>query len=106
MRFPVCCKYFVPRSINHAVVLTHAANATLDRSGDLRSRITRDCSKKLSSMVITRCDEENQAFLTTDCNRLQGPFISPHSRRNYTQSALRTVVQGGQYTVDNAHGDN
>ena len=36
------CNYSVPRSINRAVVLAvlaHAANAVLDRSGDLRSRI-------------------------------------------------------------------
>ena len=57
----------------------HAANATLDRSGDLRSEITRDYSKKLSSIVTTHFDEENQAFLTTNCDHLQGPFTSPHS---------------------------
>ena len=62
----------------HAVVLTHAATAT-GRSGDLRSGLTRDYSKKLSSMETTRFDEENQAFLTVDCGRLQVAFTSPHS---------------------------
>ena len=33
VRFSVRCNYSVPRSINHAVVLTHAANATLDGQG-------------------------------------------------------------------------
>ena len=49
------------------------------RSGDLRSGLTRNYSKKLSSMETTRFDEENQAFLTTDCGRLQVPFTSPYS---------------------------
>ena len=31
--FSVRCNYSVPRSINHAVVLTHIANATLDGQG-------------------------------------------------------------------------
>ena len=48
-------------------------------SGDLRSGLTRDYSKKLSSKETTRFDEENQAFLTADCGRLQVPFTSPHS---------------------------
>ena len=73
------CNYSVPRSINPAVVLTYAANATLDRLRDLQSRITRDYSKKPSSLVTTRCDEENQVFLTTHCDRLRSPFISPRS---------------------------
>ena len=30
VRFSLRCNYSVPRSVNHAVVLTHAANATLD----------------------------------------------------------------------------
>ena len=76
MRFSAC-NYSIPSSINHAVVLTHAANATLDGQ-DLRSGSTRDYSKKLSSMKTTRFDEENQAFLTADCGRLQVPFTSPH----------------------------
>ena len=79
VRFSVHCNYSAPRSVNHAVVLTHTTNAALDRSGDLRSGITRYCSKKPSSRVTTRCDEENQAFLTMDCDRLQGLFTSPHS---------------------------
>ena len=49
------------------------------RPGDLRSGLTRDYSKKLSSEETTRFDEENQAFLTADCGRLQVPFTSPHS---------------------------
>ena len=79
LRFSVHCNYSVPRFVNHAVVLTHAANAALDRSGDLRSGITRYYSKKPSSRVSTHCDEENQVFLTMDCDRLQGPFTSLHS---------------------------
>ena len=79
VRFSVHCNYSVPRSVNHAVVLTHITNAALDRSGFLRSGITRYYSKKPSSVVTTRCDEENQVFLTMDCDRLQGPFTSPHS---------------------------
>ena len=49
------------------------------RSGDLRSGLTRDYSKKLSSMETSLFDEENQAFFTADCGRLQIPFPSPHS---------------------------
>ena len=49
------------------------------RSGDLRSGLIKDYSKKLSSMETTRFDEENQAFLTANCGRLQVPFTSPHS---------------------------
>ena len=79
VRFSVRCNYSVPRSVNHAVVLTHTANAALDRSGDLRFGITRYYSKKPSSRVTTCCDKENQAFLTMDCDGLQGPFTSPHS---------------------------
>ena len=75
-RFSVHCIKFY--SVPH-LVLTHAANATLDWSGDLRSWRTRDYSKKPSSMVTTRCDEKNQAFLTMDCDCLQIPFTSPHS---------------------------
>ena len=77
--FSIHCNYSAPHSVNHAVVLTHTTNAALDRSGDLRSRITRYYSKKPSSRVTTRCDEEYQAFLTMDYDRLQGPFTSPHS---------------------------
>ena len=33
VRFSVHCNYSVPRSVNHAVVLTLAANATLDGQG-------------------------------------------------------------------------
>ena len=47
--------------------------------GDLRSGLTRDYSKKLSSKETTHFDEENQAFLTADCGHLQVPFTSPHS---------------------------
>ena len=79
VRFSVHCNHSVPRSVNHAVVLTHTTNAALDQSGDLRSGITRYYSKKPSSRVPTRCDEENQAFLAMDCDRLQGLFTSPHS---------------------------
>ena len=49
------------------------------RSGNLRTGLTRDNSKKLSSKETTHFDEENQAFLTADCGRLQVPFTSPHS---------------------------
>ena len=79
VRFSVHCNYSVTRSVNHAVVLSHAANAALDRSGFLRSEITRYYSKKPSSKVTTHRDDENQVFLTMDCDRLQGPFTSPHS---------------------------
>ena len=79
VRFSVHCNYSAPRSVNHAIVLTHTTNAVLDRSGDLRSGITRYYSKKPSSRVTTRCDEKNRAFLTMDCDCLQGPFTSPHS---------------------------
>ena len=48
-------------------------------SGDWRSGLTRDYSKKLPSKETTRFDEENQAFLTADCGRLQVPFTFPHS---------------------------
>ena len=80
VRFSVHCNVSAPRSVNHAtVVLTHAANAALDRSGFLRSGITRYYSKKPCRKVTTRCDEENRVSLTMDCDRLQGPFTSPHS---------------------------
>ena len=49
------------------------------RSGDLRSGLARDYSKKLSSKETSLFDEENQAFFTVDCGRLQVPFTSPHS---------------------------
>ena len=49
------------------------------RSGDLRSGLTRDYSKKLPSKETTRFDEENQVFLTADCGHLQVSFASPHS---------------------------
>ena len=71
----VRCNYSVTRSVNPAVVLTYAANAALDRSGDLRSGRTRNYSEKSSSMVTTRWDEENQVFLATHCDHLRGPFI-------------------------------
>ena len=67
------------RSVNRAVILTHAANATLDRSGNLRSGITRDYSKKPSIMETTHFDGENQVFLAADCDCLEGPFTSPRS---------------------------
>ena len=79
VQFSVHCNYSAPRSVNHAVVLTHTANAVLDQSGDLRSGIARYYSKKPSSKVSTRCDKGNQAFLTMDCDSLQGPFTYPHS---------------------------
>ena len=63
------CDYSVPRSVNSVVVLPYAANAVLDRSGDLRSRRTTVYSEKPSSMVTTRCDAENQVFLATHCDR-------------------------------------
>ena len=78
--FPyIHCNYSAPCSVNHAIVLRHTTNAALDRSGDLRSGITRYYSKKPFSRVTTRFDEENQVSLTMDCDRLQGPFTSPHS---------------------------
>ena len=79
VQFSIHCNYSVPRFVNHAVVLVHAASATLDQSGDLQCGKTRYCSKKPSSRVTTRCDKENQAFLTMDFDRLQGPFTSLHS---------------------------
>ena len=48
-------------------------------SGDLRSGLTKDYSKKLSNKETTRFDEENKALLTADCGRLQVPFTPPHS---------------------------
>ena len=59
----ISCNYSIPCCVNPAVVLTYAANAALDRSGDLRSGRTRNYSKKSSSMVTTRWDEENTFFL-------------------------------------------
>ena len=64
-QFYVCGDYFVPHFVNPAVILMYAANAALDRSGDLRSRITRVYSVKPSSMVTTNCDTENHVFLST-----------------------------------------
>ena len=96
--------YSVTRSVNPAVVLTYAANAALDRSGDLRSGRTSDYSEKPSSMVTTRCDEDNPVFLALHCNRLRGPFIFPHSlsvngssgiapgETTYMKSALRIAA--------------
>ena len=75
----VRCNYSAPRSVNSVVVLTYAANAALDWSGDSRSGRTTVYSEKPSSMVTTHCDAENQVFLATHCDRLRGPFISPHS---------------------------
>ena len=73
------CNYSVPRSINHAVVLTNThCECNAGRSRDLRSGLTRDYSKKLSSMETTRFDGEKH----------------------------RTAAQGGQYTVDYANGHN
>ena len=76
VRFSICCNYSVTRSVNHAVVLTHAVNAMLDRLGDLRSGIPRHYSKKPSRTVTTRCDEENQAFLTMDCDSLHSLSVN------------------------------
>ena len=116
VQFSVCCNYSVPRSVNHAVILTHAANAALDRSGDLRSEITRDYSTKPSSRVTTRRDEENQAFLTMDCNCLQSLFISPHFLTINGSSGAAPgdticsrhfvlAAQDSQYIVDYTHTD-
>ena len=88
------CNYSAPCSVNHANVLTHTTNAALDRSGDLRSGITRYYSKKPFSRITTCFDEENQAFLTMDCDRLQGPFTSPHSlsvNRNSSVAPRETI---------------
>ena len=38
--FSALCKYSIPCSLNHVVVLTHAANAMMDRSGNLQSGLT------------------------------------------------------------------
>ena len=88
------------------------------RSGDLRSGLARDYSKKLSSKETTRFDEENQAFLTANCGRLQVPFTSPHSLSVNGSSGVapgktirsRSIVlrpaQGSQYTVHYANGQN
>ena len=80
MQFSVRCNYSVPRSISHAVGRINACSeCNAGRSGDLRSGLTRDYSKKLSSKETTRFGEENQAYLTADCGRLQVQFTSPHS---------------------------
>ena len=88
------------------------------RSGDLRSGLTRDYSKKLSSKETTLFDEGNQAFFTADCGCLQVPFTSPHSLsvykrkqrhrswKNYTHSERGTAAQSSQYTVHYANGQN
>ena len=73
-RFYVRCNYSVPHSVNSAVVLTYAANAALDWSGDLRSERTTVYSEKPSSMAATHCDAENKVFLATHCDHLQGSF--------------------------------
>ena len=78
-QFYVHGDYSVPRFINPAIVLTYAANAALDRSGDLQFMITRVYSVTPSSMVTTNCDTENQMFLITYSDLLRGPFIAPHS---------------------------
>ena len=102
---------------NPVVVLPHTANAVLDRSGDLRSGRTIVYSEKPSSMVTACCDVVNQVFLAMHYDRLQGPFyISAFSIckqkqqhcswRNYTMSALPTVAQGSQHTIDYAYGIN
>ena len=77
--FSVRCNYSVPCCVQHAVVITHAANATLDGSGDLQFGVTRDYPKKPSRLVTTHFDKENQVFLTTNCDHLQGPLTSLHS---------------------------
>ena len=88
------------------------------RSGDSRSGLTRDYSKKLSSMETTRFDEENEAFLTAYCFRLQVPFTSPHSlsvngssgvapgETIRSRSIVYTAAQGSQYTIHYANGHN
>ena len=66
------------------------------RSGNLRTALTRDYSKKLSSKETTHFDEENQAFLTADCGRLQGPFTSLHS---LSVNESSSVAPGKLYAV-------
>ena len=61
----------------HARINAHS-ECNAGWSGDLRSGLTRDYSKKLSSKETNRFDEENQVFLTANCGRLQVPFTSPH----------------------------
>ena len=91
-QYVIILKYFISRKVwfsvrcNYSVPLHKSCgriNARCEcnagQSGDLRSGITRDYSKKLSSMETTRFDKENQAFFTADCGRLRVPFTSPHS---------------------------
>ena len=104
VRFSVHCNYSVTRSVNHAVVLTHAATAALDGQEFCHPGKPRYYSKKHSSRITTRCDEENQAFLTTNCDRLQGLFTSPHflsvngSSDDALGETIRSVV--GNRVVD------
>ena len=98
--------------------LHNARSECNGRSGDLRSGLTRDYSKKLSSKETTRFDQENQAFLTADCGRLQVPFTSPHSLSLNGSSGVapgKTICSRSmvlrhkvysQYTVDYANGQN
>ena len=87
------------------------------RLGNLQSELTRDYSKRLSSMETTRFDEENQAFLTTDRGRLQVPYTSLHalsvSRSNGVAPGetirSRSIIpqhKVAKYTVDYANGHN
>ena len=83
------------------------------RSGDWRSGLTRDYSKKLSSKETTHFDEENQTFLTADCGHLQVPFTSPHSLYVNRSSGVapgetirsRSIVLR-HYTLDYVNGHN
>ena len=114
--FSIHCNYSIPHSVNHAVVLTYAANATLDRSGNLWSERTRDYSKKFSSMVTTHFDEGKTSILDNGLRSftrfvyISAFFIRKRQQwrrswRIYTQSALRAAAQGSQHTIGYTHGD-
>ena len=53
VRFSIRCNYSVPLSVNHAVILTRAANALLDRSGNLNIFII-VCVKTTSTLFILK----------------------------------------------------
>ena len=99
--FSIWCKYSKQCFLNHAVVLMYAANVTLDWLGDLRSWITRDYSRKPSSMVKTSRDVENQASLTTDCDGLQSSFTFPHSLsvNGSSDDALWETIQNRPFVL-------
>ena len=79
----------------------HTANATLDRSGNLRSRINIDTTPRTLLAVTTHCDEENQAFLATDCDCLQGPFTSLQSLsvNGSSNVALRETIRSQRFVL-------